>query len=181
MHTAASIGLGVTAALAAALLGATASAEPQVVRFAVRVFEAGNPLPDPGAPDTRPQPVPIEPRLAPSPDPDAPVRFILGRLRRLFRYTEYRKVAQLRAEGPLGTSQSFEFPGNCSLEITPERLLDDRVQMRVLLREGGRVGLHTGLVAPPDTPAVLGGPPHGDGVLVIVFWARPARAVRPLR
>jgi hypothetical protein len=164
--------LGLAVSLATNLVAAPVVADAQVVRFAVRVFEAW--APDPSLPPTR-IPAPDAPA---APEPEAQIRWIIPQLRRLFRYTEYRKVAQLRAEGPIGMAQSFEFPGNCSLEITPVRLLDKGIQMRVLLREKGRVGLHTGLLAPAGSPAIVGGPAYGDGVLVIVFWARPTAPLR---
>src|SRR5262249_51518063 len=152
------------------------AADAQDVRFAVRVYEAWAPGESfPAGGDLRPRLVPPTAQVpAPpgTPEPESQIRWIIPQLKRLFRYTQDRKLAQLRAQGPVGMPQSFEFPGNCSLEITPQKLLlDNRVQMRVLLRERGRIGLHTGLLAPAGTPAVLGGPPHGNGVLVIVFWA----------
>jgi hypothetical protein len=41
---------------------------------------------------------------------------------------------------------------------------------------GSQQELRATITAAPGSPAVLGGPPHGDGVLIIILWANPAPA-----
>jgi hypothetical protein len=33
--------------------------------------------------------------------------------------------------------------------------------------------MNAAILASPGAPAVLGGPPHGNGVLIIILWANP--------
>jgi hypothetical protein len=33
--------------------------------------------------------------------------------------------------------------------------------------------VNAAILAGPGAPAVLGGPPHGNGVLIIILWANP--------
>jgi hypothetical protein len=104
---------------------------------------------------------------------------ILNRIRKLFRYRDYQTLARLRAQSPLGVTQTFAIPGNSTIEVTPEKLRDRWVQLRVVLREGGRIGLSAGVVAPPGAPAIFGGPTRGDRALIVILWASPGAAEPP--
>src|SRR5262245_34586878 len=169
-------GLGL--ALATGLVAVPASeAQPVMVRFGVGVIEASNSPPPPPAPSPfRWSPVPPPPAPPPPAGPrvDDPLQRVLPHLQRLFRYEYFRTVAKLRSEGPLGVEQRVMIPGNASLDLVPERLEANRVLMRLLLREGRQVEIRTSILASPGAPAIVGGPPRGDGVLIIVLWARPA-------
>ena len=149
-------------------------AEP-VIRFGVRVLQASSPPPAvPAAPGQRQAapatPGPLNP---PEVETDERLRAILPRLRTLFRYTDYTTLARQRAEGPLGTLQRFTLPGPRQLEVTPDQLQGTSVRMRVRLLRDDQPELRTVIVAAPGAPAVLGGPSHGDGVLIIILWANP--------
>jgi hypothetical protein len=98
---------------------------------------------------------------------------VLPRLRTLFRYTEYTTLDRQRAEVALGSQQRFPLPGARQLEVTPDQLQGQSVRMRVVLLRGDQPELRTSILAAPGAPAVLGGPPHGDGVLIIILWAHP--------
>jgi RNA polymerase sigma-70 factor (ECF subfamily) len=159
-------------AVALSLLGSgIAGAEP-MVRFGVRVLQATNPGATPGAPGPRA----VGPGGAlPSPDTEADERLqrILPRLRSLFRYSDYTTLERHRAEVALGTQQRFPLPGSRQLEVMPDQLQGRSVRMRVRLLKGEHAELGTNIVAAPGAPAVLGGPPYGDGVLIIILWANP--------
>jgi RNA polymerase sigma-70 factor (ECF subfamily) len=139
-----------------------------IIRFGIRVLQASSP--------ERPTPV------SPEAEADERLRMILPRLRTLFRYTDYTTLDRQRAEVPLGTQQRFPLPGPRQLEVTPDQLLEgNTLRMRVRLLRGEQAELRTIMSVAPGAPAVLGGPPHGDGVLVIILWANPNPAPTPGR
>jgi len=57
--------------------------------------------------------------------------------------------------------------------VTPDEMQGTRVRMRVRLFKGDRPEMNASIIAAPGAPAVLGGPPHGNGVLIIILWANP--------
>jgi RNA polymerase sigma-70 factor (ECF subfamily) len=144
------------------MLAATAEAQP-VIRFGVRILEASS--------------APRSPSGTPAPgseaEPDERLRKIIPRLQTLFRYTDYTTLDRQRVEGPLGTQQRFAVPGQRWLEVTPDQMQGTSVRMRVRLLRGERPEMNTNILAAPGAPAVLGGPPYGSGVLIIILWANP--------
>jgi len=149
--------LGLTMALVA-----SAEAQP-VIRFGVRILEASSAPKSPSAP------------AAPNPEaePDERLRRIIPRLQTLFRYTDYTTLDRQRVEGPLGTQQRFAVPGERWLEVTPDQMQGTSVRMRVRLLRKERPEMNANILAAPGAPAVLGGPPYGNGVLIIILWANP--------
>ncbi|PYN96344.1 MAG: hypothetical protein DMD91_21775 [Candidatus Rokuibacteriota bacterium] len=130
----------------------------QVVRFGTRVLLATD-----GPPST-------SMRAAPPEADDRLARF-LPRLRQLFRYQEYTSLERYRAEVPVGATQRWPVPGERQLEVTPEGVTGDSVRLRVRLERGGRAEVNTSIQAASGNPAVIGGPKHADGVLIIIVWA----------
>jgi len=63
--------------------------------------------------------------------------------------------------------------GDRQLEVLPDQLQGQAVRMRVRLLKGDQPELRAVIVAAPGAPAVLGGPVHGGGVLIIILWANP--------
>jgi RNA polymerase sigma-70 factor (ECF subfamily) len=147
-----------------ALAAAPAAAgDPNMVRFGVRVLQAHN-----AAPTAQASPA--------APEIDERLQKILPRLRTLFRYPEYTTLERHRVDVTLGTQQRFPLPGARELEVTPDQVQGRAVHMRVRLSRGAQQELRATITAAPGAPAVLGGPPHGDGVLIIILWANPAPA-----
>jgi RNA polymerase sigma-70 factor (ECF subfamily) len=144
--------------LGATLGAAPADAEP-MIRFGIRVLQASSPA----------QPAPASPEA----EADERLQRILPRLRTLFRYTDYTTLDRQRAEVPLGTQQRFPLPGSRQLEVTPDQLQGTLLRMRVRLLRGEQPELRTIMSVAPGAPAVLGGPAHGEGVLIIILWANP--------
>ena len=144
----------VLALLALAAPGAEAQ---QVVRFGTRVVLAG---------DTPPPP---EQRLAPG-GPDERLENFLPKLRRLFRYKEYTSLERYVAEVPVGTTQRWAVPGDRQLQVTPEAVAGSAVKFRVRLVRGKLTEVNTHIQAQTGNPSVIGGPRHGDGVLIIIVW-----------
>jgi len=103
------------------------------------------------------------------------LRQLLPKLHQLFRYKEYRLLHQYRADTPIGSAQRWPVPGDRMLELTPEGVTGNAARLRVrLLRGGGGVTeITTSMQAAAGAPAVIGGPRHGDGVLIIVVWFNP--------
>ncbi|HET8531129.1 MAG TPA: sigma-70 family RNA polymerase sigma factor [Methylomirabilota bacterium] len=143
-------------------VAASAEAQP-VIRFGVRILEASS--------------APRSPSGTPAPgseaEPDERLRKIIPRLQTLFRYTDYTTLDRQRVEGPLGTQQRFAVPGERWLEVTPDQMQGTSVRMRVRLLRGERPEMNANILAAPGAPAVLGGPPYGSGVLIIILWANP--------
>jgi hypothetical protein len=140
----------------------------QIIRFGVRIMEASSPRAAEGQGALK-NPAPP----APEADTDERMKRILPRLRTLFRYTDYTTLDRQRVEGPLGTQQRFAVPGERWLEVTPDQLQGDHVRMRVRLLRGVHPEVNAAIQAAPGAPAVLGGPPYGSGVLIIILWANP--------
>jgi len=95
----------------------------------------------------------------------------MPKLRQLFRYKEYASVARYRAEVPVGTLQTWALPGDRKLEVLPESVSGDTVRMRVRLMRGTVNEVVTNIQAARGNPAVIGGPKHENGVLIIIVWA----------
>ena len=151
--------LGVVLALVA-LLAPTAAVGQQVVSFGTRVVLAGDAPPPPGM------------RLAPA-GPDERLDSFLLKLRQHFRYKEYTSLERYRAEVPIGATQRWPVPGDRQLEVTPEGVAGGAVRFQVRLTRGNRTELMTHIRAQEGNPAVIGGPRHGDGVLIIIVWPNP--------
>ncbi len=137
----------------------------QIIRFGVRIMEASSPA----AEGVLKNPAPSTPEA----ETDERMKRILPRLRTLFRYTDYTTLDRQRVEGPLGTQQRFAVPGERWLEVTPDQLQGNHVRMRVRLLRGVHPEVNAAIQAAPGAPAVLGGPPYGNGVLIIILWANP--------
>jgi RNA polymerase sigma-70 factor (ECF subfamily) len=109
---------------------------------------------------------------------DAPLVAFMPKLRQLFRYKEYASLERYRAEVTVGTLQSWRVPSDRMLEVLPESVSGDTVRMRVRLMRGSLTELATNIQAARGSPAVIGGPRYGDGVLIIIVWANANPAPR---
>jgi RNA polymerase sigma-70 factor (ECF subfamily) len=159
------LALVVVGAILAALTPAVFAQGP-VVRFGARVLMGTD------------APLPVGVRPVPA-DGDERLVAFMPKLRQLFRYREYVSLERYRAEVPPGTLQTWALPGERRLELLPESVAGDTVRMRLRLLRGSVTELATDIQAARGAPAVIGGPRHGDGVLIIIVWAnanpRPER------
>jgi RNA polymerase sigma-70 factor, ECF subfamily len=130
----------------------------QTVRFGCRVVLAGDAPPPAGTPVVPP---PTEERL----------QRVLPRLREMFKFKDYTWLDRHRASVVVGDTQRWPIPGGRQIEITPESVVGDAVRMRVKLVRGGTTEIATNMQIASGYPAVIGGPKHGDGVLIIIVWA----------
>jgi RNA polymerase sigma-70 factor (ECF subfamily) len=94
------------------------------------------------------------------------------RLRAVFGYSTYQAMSAFETIMPLGVAQRFALPGGRELEIQPLALRPHVVRILVKLKRHGLAELATVMDVPPRRPALIGGPPHGPGVLIIAIRAR---------
>lgn len=145
--------------LLALALAAVANAQ-QIVRFGTRIVLASD-GPPPNAPPKGPEP------------PDERLEAFLPKLRQLFRYKEYTSLERYRAEVPVGTTQKWPVPGDRRLEVTPQNVKGGAVSFNVRLIRGSLNEVSTNIQAQSNNPAVIGGPKHGSGTLIIILWTNP--------
>ena len=141
-------------------LAVTAVAQAQTVRFGTRIVLASD-SPPPNAPNK-----PNEP-------PDERLEAFLPKLRQLFRYNYYTSLERYRAEVPVGTTQKWPVPGDRRLEVTPQGVRGAAVTFNMRLIRGSMTELSTNIQAQSGNPAVIGGPKHGSGTLIIILWTNP--------
>jgi RNA polymerase sigma-70 factor (ECF subfamily) len=134
-------------------LGAADAQQPGMVRFGAQVLLASD--------DGSKEPVSMPPDL----------RQLLPRLRQMLRYRDYTLLDRYSGEQQVGGTQRWTVPGERQLEVTPEAA--SPVRFRVRLVRGGVAEVNTTIQAAPGSPAVIGGPRHGDGVLIIIVSPRP--------
>jgi len=151
--------LVVILALLLALAAAVADAQ-SVVRFGTRIVLATD------------GPPPETTSKAPDP-PDERLETVLPKLRQLFRYNNYTSLERYRAEVPVGTTQRWAVPGDRKLEVTPQNVKGGAVSFNVRLARGSVTELSTNIQAQSGNPAVIGGPKHGSGTLIIILWTNP--------
>jgi hypothetical protein len=132
----------------------------QIVRFGTRIVLASD-GPPPNAPPKGPEP------------PDERLEAFLPKLRQLFRYKEYTSLERYRAEVPVGTTQKWPVPGDRRLEVTPQSVKGGAVSFNVRLVRGSLNEVSTNIQAQSNNPAVIGGPKHGSGTLIIILWTNP--------
>ena len=141
-------------------LAATVADAQSVVRFGTRIVLATD------------GPPPETTSKAPDP-PDERLETVLPKLRQLFRYNNYTSLERYRAEVPVGTTQRWAVPGDRKLEVTPQNVKGGAVSFNVRLARGSVTELSTNIQAQSGNPAVIGGPKHGSGTLIIILWTNP--------
>jgi len=146
--------------LALALAVAAVVEAQQIVRFGTRIVLASD-GPPPSAPSRAPEP------------PDERLEAFLPKLRQLFRYKDYTSLERYRAEVPVGTTQRWPVPGDRRLEVTPQSVRGGTVSFNVRLTRGSLAEVSTNIQAQSGNPAVIGGPRHGTGTLIIILWTNP--------
>jgi RNA polymerase sigma-70 factor (ECF subfamily) len=146
--------------LALALAVAAVVEAQQIVRFGTRIVLASD-GPPPNAPSRAPEP------------PDEQLEAFLPKLRQLFRYKDYTSLERYRAEVPVGTTQRWPVPGDRRLEVTPQSVRGGTVSFNVRLTRGSLAEVSTNIQAQSGNPAVIGGPRHGTGTLIIILWTNP--------
>jgi RNA polymerase sigma-70 factor (ECF subfamily) len=145
----------VLAAAFPALARPPAAEAQQVVRFSVQVLLASD-----SATGSAGQPPEELQRLMP-------------KLHQLFRYQRYEVLQQHRGQAAVGSVQRWAVPGDRTLEITPEGVTGNATRLQVRLQRGNVMEVTTSMQAAPGAPAVIGGPRHGAGVLIVIVRTLP--------
>jgi RNA polymerase sigma-70 factor (ECF subfamily) len=143
------------------------------VHFEVRVLQASNPPAPQPAPAGKQAPAPAG---AANSQMDERLKQIVPRLSKLFRYSEYTPLAHHQVDVEFGASKRLPAPDDRWLEVTPRDLQGKSVRMQVRLLKGEKSVMTSNIVAAPGAPAIVGGPRHGTGVLIIIIWADPVAA-----
>jgi RNA polymerase sigma-70 factor (ECF subfamily) len=105
----------------------------------------------------------------------APVRIQrwVPRLQEVFGYSHYEPISAFESTMPVGLLQRFALPGGRELQIQPLGLRPPAVRIAVKILRGPMTEIATVMDVPPRRPALIGGPPHGPGVLIIAIRSRP--------
>ena len=143
------------------------------VHFEVRVLQASNPPAPQPAPGGKQAPAPAGPAVH---QMDERLKQIVPRLSKLFRYSDYTPLDHHKVDVEFGASKRLPAPGDRSLEITPMDLQGKSVRMQVRLLKSEKSVMTSNIVAAPGAPAIIGGPRHGTGVLIIIIWVDPITA-----
>ncbi|MGH7340320.1 MAG: RNA polymerase sigma factor [Candidatus Rokuibacteriota bacterium] len=146
--------LGPMLAVLLVLLATVAGAQ-QVIRFSAQVLLASDNAAAVGEP------------------PPEDLQQLLPKLQQVFRYKQYQLMQQYRGQAALGGVQRWPVPGDRTLEITPESVTGQTVRYQVRLQRGPVTEVTTSLQATHRIPAVIGGPRHGDGVLIVIVRTVP--------
>ena len=94
------------------------------------------------------------------------------RFTRLFRYTSYSLVKEVREKVMIGGKMVFEVPGGRYLMVLPkEYSLDGTVLMKVVLLEGARPIVNTAVSLRKHATFLVGGPQSNDGALILSIAA----------
>jgi RNA polymerase sigma-70 factor, ECF subfamily len=153
----------------------------------VRVAPPAEPAPpQPPASTLRPTPPLMPPGAGGAPPPSgstqsletgcgAPVRIQrwVPRLQEVFGYSHYEPMSAFETTMPLGLLQRFALPGGRELQIQPLTIRPPAVRIAVKILRGPMTEIATVMDVPPRRPALIGGPPHGPGVLIIAIRSRP--------
>jgi hypothetical protein len=175
-------------------------AGPQVCVYALVILASNPPGPLPGTLSPTP---PVRPPLPPpapsvrSPSPSHPalqpdewaeravpgggcgspvrVRPWIPRLQEVFGYSNYEPVSAFETIMRLGAVQRFALPGGRELQIQPLTVRPPVVRIAVKILRGPMMEIATVMDVPPRRPALIGGPPHASGVLIIAIRSRVER------
>jgi RNA polymerase sigma-70 factor, ECF subfamily len=147
--------LVVLAAAVAPLARPLVAGAQEIVRLSVQVLLASDTGPEPAG------------------RPPEELERLIPKLRQLFRYKHYQVVHRYRGQAAIGGVQRWPIPGDRTLEVTPEGVTGNAARLQVRLQRGNVVEVTTSMQAAPGAPAVIGGPRHGDGVLIVVVRTIP--------
>ncbi|HEV8310273.1 MAG TPA: sigma-70 family RNA polymerase sigma factor [Methylomirabilota bacterium] len=94
------------------------------------------------------------------------------RLREVFGFSTYEPMSAFETTMPVGMLQRFALPGGRELQIQPLAIRPPVVRVAVKIQRGPVTEIATIMDVPPRRPALIGGPPHGSGVLIIAIRSR---------
>ncbi|MBM4277000.1 MAG: hypothetical protein FJ130_03835 [Deltaproteobacteria bacterium] len=102
---------------------------------------------------------------------DPSLRDLHGQLGSLFRYTSYRLLRDERLNLSSNQPASIPVHEGRSIEITQVGLQANLVELRVRIRRDGTDLLNTQVRLSPGRTVLIGGPKHGEGVVILALSA----------
>jgi hypothetical protein len=102
---------------------------------------------------------------------DPSLRDLHGQFGSLFRYTSYRLLRDERLKLSSNQPASFPLHEGRSIEITQVGLQANLVELRVRIKRGGTDILNTQVRLSPGRTVLIGGPKHGEGVVILALSA----------
>ncbi len=107
---------------------------------------------------------------------DAQLAGMRRQLQHLFHYSSYQLMKRENRDVGWGDPVDVEIPGGRFLRVMPKSVAADRVSLNVILRQDSRVLMDTEFTLSGTGTVMVGGPRHGDGVLIIWIGAQPIGA-----
>ena len=102
---------------------------------------------------------------------DPSLRDLHGQLGSLFRYTSYRLLRDERINLSLNQPASVPVHQGISIEITQVGLQANMAELRVRIKRDGADLLNTQVRLSPGRTVLIGGPKHGEGVVILALSA----------
>jgi hypothetical protein len=98
---------------------------------------------------------------------DPQLNNLVGELRSVFRYTNYRLLSENRIRLQMGQSGTVGLPGNRILKITPSGIRGKRAELNLLIFRKNRLIFQTSIRLLNRKSITLGGPRHKKGILLL--------------
>jgi hypothetical protein len=102
---------------------------------------------------------------------DPSLRDLHGQLGSLFRYTSYRLLRDERLNLSSNQPASIPIHQGRSIEITQVGLQANMAELRVRIKRDGADILNTQVRLSPGRTVLIGGPKHGEGVVILALSA----------
>lgn len=93
-------------------------------------------------------------------------------LHSMFTYSSYRMIDRLKRFLSMGETGTIPLPENRSMRVTPVPARGDRIRLAVQIMEGNRNLLTTTLGLTRGGMVLVGGPPYGKGVMILIISAQ---------
>ena len=102
---------------------------------------------------------------------DAKVKRFAGKLRRLFNFTHYRLYGEGSAAIEMPGEASFSLGHSFRMEVKVSLAAKNKIRAGVRWMKGKTTLINTVLVMQKGAPAILGGPSHQGGNLIVILEA----------
>jgi hypothetical protein len=102
---------------------------------------------------------------------DSRLKPIEKQLKKSLKYRSYRLLKEESQNLPAQGNGSFDVPGGRTLIVSPQDFTNQQIALKVRLQGGEKPLLDTTLKLENKTNFIFAGPPHENGVLVLVIWA----------
>jgi hypothetical protein len=100
---------------------------------------------------------------------DPSLKELHGQLSSLFKYTSYRLLRDERLHLSLNQTTTLPVHPGRSIEITPLKFQANTAELRVKIKREKTEILDTQVRLPPGRTVLIGGPRHGEGVVILAF------------